>query len=101
MPLSLHGLRTVIYPAPELDAAKAWWTDTLGVEPYFDEPFYVGYNIADTSSGCSLTAIRRTAHSPIGALTTFPRQSVSRWPTEPSSTPQSARSAAESSRRRY
>ncbi|MFG2698916.1 VOC family protein [Kitasatospora sp. NPDC048407] len=39
------GLRTVIYPAPDLAAAKAWWTSVLGVEPYFDEPFYVGFNV--------------------------------------------------------
>jgi len=51
MPLSLHGLRTVIYPAPELDAAKTWWTQVLGVEPYFDEPFYVGYNVAGYELG--------------------------------------------------
>lgn len=51
MPLSLQGLRTVIYPAPELAAAKAWWTHALGVEPYFAEPFYVGYNIAGYELG--------------------------------------------------
>jgi catechol 2,3-dioxygenase-like lactoylglutathione lyase family enzyme len=38
------GLRTVVYPAPDLAASKAFWTATLGVEPYFDQPFYVGYN---------------------------------------------------------
>ncbi len=40
------GLRTVIYPAPDLAANKAWFTRVLGVEPYFDEPFYVGFNVA-------------------------------------------------------
>ena len=40
------GLRTVIYPAPDLAAAKAWFTRLLGIEPYFDEPFYVGYEVA-------------------------------------------------------
>jgi catechol 2,3-dioxygenase-like lactoylglutathione lyase family enzyme len=44
MSTSLLGLRTVIYPSPDLAAAKAWWTSFLGVEPYFDEPFYVGFN---------------------------------------------------------
>ncbi|HEV7525444.1 MAG TPA: VOC family protein [Acidimicrobiia bacterium] len=39
----LLGLRTVIYPSPDLDAAKAWWTELLGFGPYFDEPFYVGF----------------------------------------------------------
>lgn len=38
------GLRTVIYPAPDLAAAKAWWTQVLGIEPYFDEPFFVGFS---------------------------------------------------------
>ena len=40
----LLGLRTVIYPAPDLDAAKATFTAVLGVAPYFDEPFYVGFD---------------------------------------------------------
>lgn len=40
------GLRTVIYPAPDLATSKAWFTDLLGIEPYFDEPFYVGYTVA-------------------------------------------------------
>ena len=38
------GLRTVIYPAPDLAATKAWWSEFLGMDPYFDEPFYVGFN---------------------------------------------------------
>lgn len=51
MSLSLHGLRTVIYPSPDLAAAKAWWTDALGIEPYFDETFYVGYNVGGYELG--------------------------------------------------
>ncbi|MFE6814841.1 VOC family protein [Streptomyces sp. NPDC057675] len=39
------GLRTVMYPAPNLAAEKAWWESALGIEPYFDEPFYVGFNV--------------------------------------------------------
>ncbi len=39
MAITLDGLRTVIYPSPDLDAAKAWWTALLGAGPYFDEPF--------------------------------------------------------------
>jgi catechol 2,3-dioxygenase-like lactoylglutathione lyase family enzyme len=38
------GLRTVVYPAPDLAASKAWWIAALGVQPYFDQPFYVGFN---------------------------------------------------------
>lgn len=39
------GLRTVIYPAPDLAASRAWFRQLLGVEPYFDQPFYVGWNV--------------------------------------------------------
>ena len=41
----LLGLRTIIYPAPDLETAKEWWCNFLGYEPYFDEPFYVGFNV--------------------------------------------------------
>jgi catechol 2,3-dioxygenase-like lactoylglutathione lyase family enzyme len=51
MATALLGLRTVIYPSPDLDAAKAWWTQLLGFEPYFDEPFFVGYNVAGYELG--------------------------------------------------
>jgi len=40
------GLRTTIYPAPDLAASKAWFTDLLGTPPYFDEPYYVGFQVA-------------------------------------------------------
>jgi catechol 2,3-dioxygenase-like lactoylglutathione lyase family enzyme len=45
------GLRTVIYPAPDLAERKAWFAKLLGVEPYFDEPFYVGFNVAGYELG--------------------------------------------------
>lgn len=51
MTIPLLGLRTVIYPSPELDIAKAWWTGTLGIEPYFDQPFYVGYEVGGYELG--------------------------------------------------
>ncbi|MHB8380384.1 MAG: VOC family protein [Acidimicrobiales bacterium] len=44
MSTRLLGLRTVIYPAPDVEAMKLWWTEFLGMPPYFDEPFYVGFN---------------------------------------------------------
>jgi len=44
MSMSFEGLRTVIYPAPDLESAKRWWIDVLGIEPYFDQPFYVVFS---------------------------------------------------------
>src|SRR5450755_856446 len=45
------GLRTVIYPAPNLAAAKAWYAKALGEAPYFDEPFYVGFSVGGFELG--------------------------------------------------
>jgi predicted enzyme related to lactoylglutathione lyase len=48
------GLRTVIYPAPDLAAAKAWFTEVLGFGPSFDEPFYVGFSVGASVGGYEL-----------------------------------------------
>jgi len=45
------GLRTVIYHAPDLAAAKVWYAEAFGVAPYFDEPFYVGFQIGGYELG--------------------------------------------------
>jgi predicted enzyme related to lactoylglutathione lyase len=47
----LQGLRTVIYPVANLDQAKAWYSTLLGQEPYFDQPFYVGYTVGGFELG--------------------------------------------------
>lgn len=51
MTIDLLGLRTVIYPAPDLAAAKDWWIGVLGCQPYFDESFYVGFEVAGYELG--------------------------------------------------
>jgi predicted enzyme related to lactoylglutathione lyase len=45
------GLRTVGYTVSDLTKAKEWYSNVLGVQPYFDEPFYVGYNVAGYELG--------------------------------------------------
>ncbi len=45
------GLRTVVYRVPELASARKWYAATLGIQPYFDEPFYVGFNVAGYELG--------------------------------------------------
>jgi predicted enzyme related to lactoylglutathione lyase len=45
------GLRTAIYPAPDLTAAKQWYSQVLGVSPYFDEPYYVGFSVGGFELG--------------------------------------------------
>src|SRR5436190_12633981 len=47
----IKGLRTVIYPAPDLPKAKAWYESVFQRKPYFDEPFYVGFEIGGFELG--------------------------------------------------
>lgn len=39
------GLRTTVYKVEDLKKAKEWYAKAFKTEPYFDEPFYVGFNI--------------------------------------------------------
>ena len=45
------GLRTVIYKVSDIEKAKEWYTKVFLIKPYFDESFYVGYNIAGYELG--------------------------------------------------
>ena len=45
------GLRTTIYKVTDLEKATAWYAKAFGTEPYFNEPFYVGFNIAGYELG--------------------------------------------------
>ena len=45
------GLRTLIHKVKDLKAATVWYSQILGVAPYFDEPFYVGFNVGGYELG--------------------------------------------------
>jgi len=45
------GLRTAIYKVNEIEKAKEWYTKAFEVKPYFEKPFYVGYNIGGFELG--------------------------------------------------
>ena len=47
----VKGLGTVIYHVGDLDRAKAWYAEAFQQTPYFDEPFYVGFNIGGYELG--------------------------------------------------
>lgn len=48
---SILGLRTTIYKVPDLEKGKEWYSNAFGTKPYFDEPFYVGFNIGGYELG--------------------------------------------------
>lgn len=45
------GLRTAIYPVGDLASGRDWYAKALGIAPYFDEPFYVGFSVGGFELG--------------------------------------------------
>jgi len=45
------GLRTVIYRVNDVARATEWYTSVLGFPPYFNQPFYVGFNVGGYELG--------------------------------------------------
>jgi len=45
------GLRTAIYRVNDINAAKQWYARAFNTQPYFDEPFYVGFDIGGYELG--------------------------------------------------
>jgi len=42
---STQGIKTVLHPVSDVEAAKAVYTALLGVEPTADSAYYVGYDV--------------------------------------------------------
>lgn len=47
----MKGLRTVIYKVEDLQKAVEWYSKAFNTKPYFEEPFYVGFNIGGFELG--------------------------------------------------
>jgi predicted enzyme related to lactoylglutathione lyase len=43
----LRGFATVSYWADDLEAAKEWYAELLGIEPYFERPGYYEFRVGD------------------------------------------------------
>jgi hypothetical protein len=59
------GLKSVIYPSADLAADKKFWQDATGVAPYFDQPYYVGFNIAGNELGLDPNADKEGITYPV------------------------------------
>ena len=60
------GLRTVIYPVDDLPAARDLYAALLGVPPYVDEPYYVGFRLDAQEVGLDPSGHARGLTGPIG-----------------------------------
>ena len=62
-----QGLRTVIYNPGDMEKGKAWYSKVLGLDPYFDEPFYVGYNVGGYELGLNKDAPKSSGNTGVVA----------------------------------
>lgn len=60
------GLRSHLLAAPDLPRAREWYVRALGQAPYFDQPFYVGFNVGGFELG--LVPDARPAAGPGGGV---------------------------------
>ena len=45
------GIKTVIYPVKDVNESKTLFRKLLEVEPYADQPYYVGFKVGDQDIG--------------------------------------------------
>ena len=62
------GLRTAIYHVNDIEKGKDWYSRVLGIEPYFDQPFYVGYNVGGYELGLQPDEGQASAEKADGAV---------------------------------
>lgn len=46
-----NPISLIVFPVKDIDKAKAFYTTFLGVEPYADSPYYIGYKVGDLEVG--------------------------------------------------
>ena len=96
----VKGLATVIYHVPDLDRAKLWYAAAFQQQPYFDQPFYVGFNVGGYELGLDPNPASGAGDPAAPSLTGAWRTSRPPWnaspPAERSSSHRSRKWAAES-----
>ena len=46
-----QGVKTIIYPVKDVAKARQIFNALLGAEPMYEQPYYVGYKVADQDVG--------------------------------------------------
>jgi len=62
---STQGIKTVLHPVSDLDAAKAVYTALLGMAPQHDAPYYVGYDTEGQHIGLVPGGARQGMTAPV------------------------------------
>jgi len=61
-----QGIRTFIYPVKDIARAKMLYSKLLGIEPYVDEAYYVGFRVGDQEIGLDPNGHNAGMTGPVG-----------------------------------
>jgi predicted enzyme related to lactoylglutathione lyase len=61
-----QSIKLFVYPVKDVTASKVLYSKLLGVEPYVDGAYYVGFRIGDLEIGLDPNAHRNGVTTPIG-----------------------------------
>jgi predicted enzyme related to lactoylglutathione lyase len=64
--LMIQGIRTFIYPVKDLEQAKTLYSALLGVKPYMDAAYYVGFQVGDQQIGLDPNGHSQGMIGPVG-----------------------------------
>ena len=70
-----QGIGVIIYPVSDLAQAKTLFRTLLGVEPYADEAYYVGFRVGDQEIGLDPHGHRKGMTGPVVYVTVADIQS--------------------------
>lgn len=63
-----QGFRTFIYPVRDVARAKTLYSRLLGVEPYADQPYYVGFRVGEQEIGLDPNGHKTGMTGPVGYI---------------------------------
>jgi predicted enzyme related to lactoylglutathione lyase len=61
-----QGIRVFIYPVKDIAGAKTLYRQLLGVEPYIDQAYYVGFRVGDQEIGLDPNGHNQGMTGPVG-----------------------------------
>jgi hypothetical protein len=61
-----EGVRTIVYPVKDLAQAKTLYGRLVGVEPYIDDVYYVGFNVDGQDVGLDPHGHSQGMTGPVG-----------------------------------
>ena len=62
----VRGIRVVIFPVTDITQAKMLYRTLLGVEPYSDEAYYVGFRVGGQEIGLDPNGHNQGMTGPVG-----------------------------------